>query len=637
MSSKRYLGSSFEAKEGGKRKRIEEDVEHIADICFICKDGGFLHLCSSRGCKKAYHIDCLMEKKLPLPSNTSMSSKKPKAWKCSRHLCSKCEAPSKYFCYCCPTSMCEDCIDSTRFFLVKKRHGFCHECRCTILSLEDEKVDKGHLGKTIEPFKKYYEIIKKEEGLSVKDLQSPEERCIKQKHSSTPGIKEVVEEQPRFPSIIPENMKLVYLKKSLVQELLKTESFKSKVTGSFVRVPSTLSNDLQKSYKLVQVTGVTNQATDIMLQLLDVPGEIPINLLSDSDFSEEECEDLRQKMEVGLIRKPTMDEFEEKAIFLHEDLTNHGLSIEKRALPEKIDMENEKGRKKLYPFAFCSIKALPQMGRPIPSTTEEKSFSELQASVSIQRSVFEKLPILDLDAFHPVPEKGKNTPINQTSSKQELALVQEPKVIFVPPTLEEVQSSKNIIASSFSSPIEEVLTLRLDELLEALKILLTTYVASLKLNVLKVILDVIENLLDQASSLEREKVIMVEISNYDIEKQTLSKKYSFLVEDDSSLSTYERDFVDRKKMILDELRQLDNRKKLILEESRQIDDKIEGFTEELRQIDDKIEHITKYKEVEVKLKNIEREKLDVAKKLTSASKYFHDHLKSYLLTLLSID
>lgn len=41
------------------------------------------------------------------------------------------------------------------------------------------------------------------------------------------------------------------------------------------------------------------------------------------------------------------------------------------------------------------------MGRPIPSTTEEKSFSELQASVSIQRSVFEKLPILDLDAFHP--------------------------------------------------------------------------------------------------------------------------------------------------------------------------------------------------------------------------------------------
>lgn len=117
---------------------------------------------------------------------------------------------------------------------------------------------KWHVKEHIETFKEYYEITKKGEGVSIKDLESSEERGVKQQHSSTHVTKEVEEERPQFPSIIPENMKFLYLKKSLVQKLLKTESSESKITGSFVRVPSTLTNDLQeKSYKLVQVTGNT--------------------------------------------------------------------------------------------------------------------------------------------------------------------------------------------------------------------------------------------------------------------------------------------------------------------------------------------------------------------------------------------
>lgn len=117
---------------------------------------------------------------------------------------------------------------------------------------------KWHVKEHIETFKEYYEIIKKGEGVSIKDLQSSEERGVKKQHSSTHVTKEVEDERPQFPSIIPENMKFLYLKKSLVQKLLKTESSESKITGSFVRVPSTLTNDLQeKSYKLVQVTGNT--------------------------------------------------------------------------------------------------------------------------------------------------------------------------------------------------------------------------------------------------------------------------------------------------------------------------------------------------------------------------------------------
>lgn len=51
-----------------------------------------------------------------------------------------------------------------------------------------------------------------------------------------------------FAAIVSDNIKLLYLRKSLVQELAKTpETFESKVVGTFVRI--------KNPYQLVQVTG----------------------------------------------------------------------------------------------------------------------------------------------------------------------------------------------------------------------------------------------------------------------------------------------------------------------------------------------------------------------------------------------
>lgn len=210
---------------------------------------------------------------------------------------------------------------------------------------------------------KIYDLLEEHfaENLDDSDddlLYSSEEENYKERSSKSNciGNKKKGFESPKscFAAIIPENIKLVYLKRTLVQEFLKVpESFECKIVGSFVRMKSDPNDIYQKNrFQLQQVTGVkmlsgaSDAGNETGLQVSHHFKDVPICMLSDDNFSEEEMEDLRDRIKTGLLKKMTVVELNLKAKMLHEDITKHWIAKEISLLQKLIDHANEKGRRR---------------------------------------------------------------------------------------------------------------------------------------------------------------------------------------------------------------------------------------------------------------------------------------------------
>lgn len=167
-----------------------------------------------------------------------------------------------------------------------------------------------------------------------------------------------------YAAIVADNVKLAYLKKSLVLELLKKpETFEDKVVGCFVRIkndPKDFYYLVQKTFQLGQVIGVKKTehpykigeiSTDIVLCITNFSKGIKISMISDDDFEEEECHDLQQLAKKGIFKQPTIAELEGKIRSIHEDIVNHWISRELVKLQKQIDRANEKGwRRELHEY-----------------------------------------------------------------------------------------------------------------------------------------------------------------------------------------------------------------------------------------------------------------------------------------------
>ncbi|KAJ8565640.1 hypothetical protein K7X08_008216 [Anisodus acutangulus] len=233
------------------------------------------------------------------------------------------------------------------------------------------------------------------------------------KSTGSPKKKAPVVPKSCFAAVIAENIKLVYLKRSLVHDLLKTpESFPEKIVGSFVRVKSDPNDYFQKnSHQLQQVEGVkklpatSNAAFEIHLQLSNLMKDIPISSLSDDDFFEEECEDLRERIKAGLLKRPTFLEFESKAQVLHKDITKHWIEREIPMLQKRIDHANEKGWRKQYPFIVTLFEFL-----------EKKQLLQTKKE---QDRLFSTMPKVVAEELEPVVKTGDAPEENEVEQESE--------------------------------------------------------------------------------------------------------------------------------------------------------------------------------------------------------------------------
>ncbi|CAH2043639.1 unnamed protein product [Thlaspi arvense] len=197
----------------------------------------------------------------------------------------------------------------------------------------------AHLKENLEQLE-YVTSLERGFGEKSKEVLVP---CKKQK-AEVPD-EEICEEEV-LPEMRPtglatinaDNIKLVYLRKSLILELLKqSESFGDKVVGSFVKVKND-PRDLV-AYRVLQVTGI--KAADdhgISLYVAGMTSDVSISKLDDSDLSKEDIEDLKKTVMSGQLRQPTVVEMEQKAKALHEDITKHYLD-ERELLQKPSEQE----------------------------------------------------------------------------------------------------------------------------------------------------------------------------------------------------------------------------------------------------------------------------------------------------------
>ncbi|ONK58825.1 uncharacterized protein A4U43_C08F130 [Asparagus officinalis] len=218
----------------------------------------------------------------------------------------------------------------------------------------------------------------------ISDLRRKPRRRVEEKGLMNPDD---------YAAIDVHNVSLMYLRRNLMEDFLDDDdTFKENVVGAFVRIRISGSTSAKDMYRLVQVVGTGKAAgkyktgkktTDITLEILNLNKRevITIDLISNQEFTEEECERLRQSVKCGFIDRPKVAEVQEKARALHTVRVDDWLESEKARLGHLRDRASEKEKLQLLSTPEERIRRLnevpeihvdPNMDPDYDSTEDEE-------------------------------------------------------------------------------------------------------------------------------------------------------------------------------------------------------------------------------------------------------------------------
>ncbi|XP_039062955.1 zinc finger CCCH domain-containing protein 44-like isoform X2 [Hibiscus syriacus] len=159
-----------------------------------------------------------------------------------------------------------------------------------------------------------------------------------------------------FAAIDVHNMNLIWLRRNLIENLIDdVDKFNDKIVGSFVRIRLPGNDQKQDMYRLVQVVGTSKVAEpykigektiDIMIEILNLDKKevVSIDGISNQEFSEDECQQLRQSIiKSGQIKWFTVGEVQEKAMALQAVRVNDCLESEILRVKNLYEQASQKG------------------------------------------------------------------------------------------------------------------------------------------------------------------------------------------------------------------------------------------------------------------------------------------------------
>ncbi|KAK8446975.1 hypothetical protein SEVIR_9G573700v4 [Setaria viridis] len=162
-----------------------------------------------------------------------------------------------------------------------------------------------------------------------------------------------------YAAIDMHNINLIYMRRSLMEDLIDDATFSDKICGAFVRIKISGVGQKQDIYRLVKVVGthkvpekycIGKKMTNFALEILNLDKKeiIKMDTISNQDFTEEECKRLRQSMKCGLISRLKVGDIQEKAKILQSVRVNDWFENEKERLGHLRDRASETGRRKEF-------------------------------------------------------------------------------------------------------------------------------------------------------------------------------------------------------------------------------------------------------------------------------------------------